>query len=110
MDGILIIIYYLYMDLVLEHIFFGFITLQISAWLRVFICIDRYISLRYFYRTWRNQSKTILIIIISIVIFFVLFNHTSYNSIFIFNNDLSSDYFFCILSKNGKCNYFTYVG
>ncbi|CAF4899850.1 unnamed protein product, partial [Rotaria sp. Silwood1] len=46
--------------------FFSFLNYfagQSSAWLRVFVCLDRYLSLSCLHRTWFSQSKNILIII-----------------------------------------------
>lgn len=43
--------------------FFNYVVPQSSAWFRVFVSLDRYLSLSYLNRTWLNQSKHILIII-----------------------------------------------
>lgn len=43
--------------------FMNYFTYQVSAWLRVFICFDRYLSLSRLHRTWFNVSKNVLIII-----------------------------------------------
>jgi hypothetical protein len=55
-------------------LYFGYSISQISAWLRVFVCLDRYLLLNCLHRTWFNKSKYVLIIIISIILFFALFN------------------------------------
>ena len=47
--------------------FVNYVSPQSSAWLRVFVCFDRYLSLSRLTRTWFNQSKGILIIIACIV-------------------------------------------
>ncbi|CAF2845427.1 unnamed protein product [Rotaria sp. Silwood2] len=57
--------------------FFSFISYfaaQSSAWLRVFVCLDRYLSLSYLHRTWFGQSKNVLIIIASIIGVLLLLN------------------------------------
>ncbi|CAF1012555.1 unnamed protein product [Adineta steineri] len=55
--------------------FLNYVTLHISAWLRVFICFDRYLCLsRLQPNTWFNKSKSVLIIIFGTTIFFMLFN------------------------------------
>lgn len=43
--------------------FMNYFTYQVSAWLRVLICFDRYLSLSRLHRTWFNVSKNVLIII-----------------------------------------------
>ncbi|CAF1973231.1 unnamed protein product [Rotaria magnacalcarata] len=56
---------------------FGFLncfSAQSSAWLRVFICFDRYLSVSRLHRTWFSQQKSVLIIIASIIIVFIMFN------------------------------------
>ena len=55
-------------------IFLNYFAPQVSAWLRVFICLDRYLSLSRLHRTWFSRSKSALIIIAIIMIFFFLFN------------------------------------
>ena len=55
-------------------IFLNYFAPQVSAWLRVFICLDRYLSLSKLHRTWFSRSKSALIIIAAIMIFFFLFN------------------------------------
>ncbi|CAF1510300.1 unnamed protein product [Adineta steineri] len=54
--------------------FLNYFTAQISAWLRVFICLDRYLSLSRLHRTWFGRPKSVLIIITCIISFFTLFN------------------------------------
>ncbi|CAF3669213.1 unnamed protein product [Rotaria sp. Silwood1] len=57
--------------------FFSFISYfaaQSSAWLRVFVCLDRYLSLSHLHRTWFSQSKNVLIIIASILSILLLLN------------------------------------
>jgi len=67
--------------------FLNYFSAQSSAWLRVFMCIDRYIFLSHLHRTWFNRSKTVLIMIICIIIFFALFNfHIIFFACFYTNN------------------------
>ena len=54
--------------------FISYVTPQTSAWLRVFVSLDRYLSLSRRSRTCFNQSKTILIIIICVISIFILLN------------------------------------
>ncbi|CAF3447318.1 unnamed protein product [Rotaria socialis] len=57
--------------------FFGFLnyfSAQSSAWLRVFICFDRYLSVSRLHRTWFSEQKSVLIIITSIIVVFIIFN------------------------------------
>ena len=54
--------------------FINYFAPQTSAWLRVFVCLDRYLSLSRLHRTWFSKSKNVLIIIAAIVLFFFLFN------------------------------------
>ncbi len=54
--------------------FLNYFAAQTSAWLRVFMCLDRYISLSRLQPTWFNRSKNVLISIICIIIMFALFN------------------------------------
>ncbi|CAF1100036.1 unnamed protein product [Adineta ricciae] len=54
--------------------FLNYFAAQSSAWLRVFICLDRYLSLSRLHRTWFSDSKHILMIITGIVVFFTLLN------------------------------------
>lgn len=54
--------------------FWNYFTGQVSAWLRVFICFNRYMSLSRLHKTCFNQSRNVLIIIACILIFFLLLN------------------------------------
>lgn len=57
--------------------FFGFLNYfasQSSAWLRVFISLDRYLSVSRLHRTWFSHPKNVLIIITCIIAFFMVFN------------------------------------
>jgi 7 transmembrane receptor (rhodopsin family) len=54
--------------------FINYFTPQVSAWLRVFICLDRYLSLSRLHKTWFSQSKNVLIIIGSINLVFFIWN------------------------------------
>ena len=49
-------------------IFVNYLSSQSSAWLRVFVCFDRYLTLSRLTRTWFNQSKGVLTIITSTVV------------------------------------------
>ena len=54
--------------------FLNYFTAQVSAWLRVFICVDRYMSLSRLHRTWFSRPKSVLTIITCVISFFALFN------------------------------------
>ena len=54
--------------------FYNYITCQSSAWLRVFVCLDRYLALSRLHRTWLGNANHVLFIIACIVGFFTLFN------------------------------------
>ena len=54
--------------------FLNYFAPQVSAWLRVFVCLDRYLSLSRLHKTWFSQSKNVLIIIACIVAVFTIFN------------------------------------
>jgi hypothetical protein len=54
--------------------FLNYFAAQVSAWLRVFICIDRYLSLSRLHKTWFSQSKNVLIIIGCICAVFTIMN------------------------------------
>lgn len=56
------------------NLFFNYSALQMTAWLRIFICLDRYLALSRLHRTWFSRSKSALIIITSIISFFLLLN------------------------------------
>ena len=55
-------------------LFLGYFTVQTTAWLRVFVCLDRYLSLGYLHKTWFSHSKNVLIIITCVVTILALFN------------------------------------
>ncbi|CAF1188814.1 unnamed protein product [Rotaria sordida] len=54
--------------------FISYFTSQTSAWLRIFVCLDRYLSLSYFHRAWMSRSKTVLIIITCVIMTSFLLN------------------------------------
>lgn len=54
--------------------FLNYFSAQVSAWLRVFICLDRYISLSQSYGRWSIESKNILRIIFTIIFLGILIN------------------------------------
>lgn len=54
--------------------FLNYFSAQSSAWLRVFMCIDRYIFLSHLHRKWFNRLRNVLITIMCVVIFIALFN------------------------------------
>ena len=54
--------------------FLNYFAPQVCAWVRVAICLDRYLSLSRLHRTWFGQSKSILIIIASVVTIFAIIN------------------------------------
>ena len=54
--------------------FLNYFAAQVSAWLRVFICLDRYLTLSRLHKTWFSQSKSVLIIIVLILTIFTLIN------------------------------------
>jgi hypothetical protein len=54
--------------------FFNYFTQQVSAWIRVFICSDRYLSLSRLHKTWFSQSKNVLIIIAGVLTVFFIVN------------------------------------
>ncbi|CAF2498806.1 unnamed protein product [Rotaria sp. Silwood2] len=54
--------------------FLNYFAAQSSAWLRVFVCLDRYLSLSRLHRTWFGQSKNVLIIIACIMSILLLLN------------------------------------
>ena len=54
--------------------FLNYFAAQSSAWLRVFVSFDRYLSLTRLHRTWFNNSKHVIIIISCILIVFFLLN------------------------------------
>ncbi|CAF1581802.1 unnamed protein product [Adineta ricciae] len=54
--------------------FLNYFTPQTSAWLRVLISFDRYVSLTRLHRTWFSRSRNALIMISCVISFFVLLN------------------------------------
>jgi hypothetical protein len=54
--------------------FLNYVAPQVSAWLRIFICLDRYLSLSRLHKTWFSKSKHVLIVIAGIIIIFTLIN------------------------------------
>ncbi|CAF2342115.1 unnamed protein product [Rotaria sp. Silwood2] len=54
--------------------FLSYFAAQSSAWLRVFVSLDRYLSLSRLHRTWFGQSKNVLIIITCIIGVLILLN------------------------------------
>jgi hypothetical protein len=56
------------------YLFFGYFTAQSAAWLRVFVCLDRYLSLSCLHKTWFSYSKNVITIIICTISLFALFN------------------------------------
>jgi hypothetical protein len=71
--------------------FLNYFSAQTSAWLRVFMCFDRYIFLSHLYRTWFNRSENVRIIILCIITCIALFN---FHIIF----------FACFYTKRGTIN------
>ena len=55
-------------------VFISYATRQVSAWLRVFVCFDRYLTLSRLRRTRFNTSRGILIIIGCIIAVFITLN------------------------------------
>ncbi|CAF2147648.1 unnamed protein product [Rotaria magnacalcarata] len=47
--------------------YFNYFNAQTSAWLRVFICWDRYLSLSRLHKTWFSHSKNVLTIIACVI-------------------------------------------
>lgn len=54
--------------------FTNYLTYHVSAWLRVLICLDRYLSLSRLHRTWFSISRNVLILIGGIFLIFILLN------------------------------------
>lgn len=54
--------------------FWNFFTEQVSAWLRVFISLDRYLALSRLHKTWFSQPRNVLIIIMLIITIFSILN------------------------------------
>ena len=56
------------------YLIFSYFNAQASAWLRVFVCLDRFLSLNYLHKTWFSHPKNVLIVIACLLSFLVLFN------------------------------------
>ncbi|CAF2957819.1 unnamed protein product [Rotaria sp. Silwood2] len=54
--------------------FLNYFAAQSSAWLRVFVSLDRYLSSSFLHRTWFSKSKNVLINIACIMIILFLLN------------------------------------
>jgi hypothetical protein len=54
--------------------FLNYVAPQVSAWLRIFICLDGYLSFSRLHKTWFSKSKHVLIVIAGIIITFTLIN------------------------------------
>jgi hypothetical protein len=54
--------------------FLNYFPAQTSAWLRVFLCLDRYLLLSRHRRTWFSYSKNVLIVIACVIGVLILFN------------------------------------
>ena len=54
--------------------FLNYVPGQVSAWLRVFVCLDRYLSLSRLQKTWFQNSNHVLMVIGGILAFFTLLN------------------------------------
>lgn len=54
--------------------FLSYFAPQSTAWLRVFVCLDRYLLLSRVHRTWFGRPKSVLIIIACIMITLLLLN------------------------------------
>lgn len=67
--------------------FLNYFSAQVSAWLRVFICLDRYISLSQSCARWVVQSKNILRIIFAIILLAILINSHFLFFACYYNND-----------------------
>ena len=67
--------------------FFDYFIPQVSAWLRVFICLDRYLSLSRLHKTWFGRSKSVLIIIASIILVFTIINFQFFLFACFYNSD-----------------------
>lgn len=55
-------------------LFFEYFSAQTTAWLRVFVSFDRYLSSSRMHKTWFSYSKHVIIIIISIISLLSLLN------------------------------------
>lgn len=48
-------------------LFLPYFTAQTTGWLRVFVCLDRFLSLNYLHKTWFSHSKNVLIVIACVI-------------------------------------------
>jgi hypothetical protein len=71
--------------------FLNYFSSQASAWLRVFVCLDRYLSLSRLHRTWFSHSNHVLMIIGCMMCILLLLN--SHFFIFV-----------CFYNPNGTLN------
>ena len=56
------------------YLFVSYFTAQSAAWLRVFVCLDRFLSLNYLRKTWFSHSKNVLIVIACVIGVFAICN------------------------------------
>jgi hypothetical protein len=68
--------------------FMNYFIYQVSAWLRVLICFDRYLSLSRLHRTWFGMSKNVLILIGILLIIFTLINFHFFPFVCYYKNNL----------------------
>lgn len=54
--------------------FLNYFAAQVSAWLRVFICLERCLALTWSHHLWLSQPRNALLIILGIVVTFTLIN------------------------------------
>ncbi len=54
--------------------FLNYFAGEVSAWIRVFVSVDRYLSLSRLHKTWFSQSRNVLIIIAGIIVVFTILN------------------------------------
>ena len=55
-------------------LFLGYFTTQSTSWLRVFVCLDRYLSLSHLHRTWFNHSRSVTMVIVGVIGLLALLN------------------------------------
>ncbi|CAF1156703.1 unnamed protein product [Adineta steineri] len=67
--------------------FLNYFIYHVSAWLRVFICFDRYLSLSRLHRTWFSISKNVLILISFLMLIFILINLHIFPFVCYYEND-----------------------
>jgi hypothetical protein len=67
--------------------FMNYFISHVSAWLRVCICFDRYLSLSRLHRTWFGLSKNVLIIIRFLFLIFTLINFHFFPFVCYYEND-----------------------